>query len=116
MRQLSSVAGDDALVGLIVVALCGDLVQDRYDENSSLPHTGFCLAEDILSLKGLRDGVDLNLTGVFKAAFSNCSFQLIFQEQLIPARKVGTCILLFVNSWLLFVRAFIVREYVVHGV
>ncbi len=103
MSQLSGVAGYNALVRLVVFSLRSDLVQNWYNEHCSFTHAGLCLAENILALKGLGNGVYLHLAGVLKAALSDCSFELVFEEKLIPSGKVGACVLLFILSWLLVV-------------
>ncbi len=84
MSQLPGVTGNDALMWLIVFALWCDLIEDGYDKYCSLAHTRFGLAENILSLKSLRDCIDLNLTGMLKAALSDCSFKFVLKEEFVP--------------------------------
>ena len=116
MGKLPGMAGYNALVRLVVIALRCDLVQDWYNEDGSFTHTGLGLTENILSLKGLGNGIDLNLTGMLKAAFSDGAFQFVFEEKFVPSSKVGTCIFLLIDSWLLIVRTVVVWQYVVHRV
>lgn len=116
MSQLSGVTGYNALVRLVVLSLRSDLVQDWYDEHRSFTHTGLCLAENILALEGLGDGVYLHLTGVLEAALSDCSFELVFEEKLVPSGKVGTCVFLLIDSWLLVVWTVVIGQNVVHVV
>lgn len=116
MGQLSGVTGYDALVRLVVLSFRGDLVEDWYDEDGGFTHTGLGLTEDVLALECLWDGVYLDLAGVFEAALSDGSFELVFEEELVPAGKVGACVFFFIDSWLFVVRAVVVGEYVVHVV
>ncbi len=116
VSQLSGVASYNALVGLVVLSLRGDLVQDWYDEHRSFTHAGLGLAEDVLALEGLGDGVYLHLTGVLEAALSDCSFEFVFEEEFVPSGKVGTCVLLLIDSWLLIVWTIVIGQNVVHVV
>ncbi len=84
MSQLPGVTGNNALMWLIVVALWCDLIEDGDDEYCSLAHTGFGLTENVLSLKSLRDCVDLNFTGMFEAALSDGSFEFVLKEEFVP--------------------------------
>lgn len=74
MGQLSSMASNNALMWLIIISFRSDLIENGNDENCSLTHTGFSLTKNILSLKSLRDGIDLNLAGMFKTTLSDGSF------------------------------------------
>jgi hypothetical protein len=94
MGQFPSVAGHNALVGFVGVAFCCHLVEDGDDEDCCFSHSGFGLAEDIVSLEGEGDGLDLNFAGVFEAALPDGSFELVLEEELVPSCEVGACIFL----------------------
>ena len=116
MSQLSSVAGNNTLVWLEVLSLWCDLIEDGDNEDCGLAHTGLGLAEDILSLQSLGNGVYLNLAGMFEAALSNGPFEFVFEEKFVPTGKVGACILFLINSGLFVVGAVVIGEHVVHVV
>lgn len=108
MSQLPGVTSNDALVRLVVFSIWSDLVQDGNDEYCSLAHARLGLTENVLALKGLWDGINLNLAGMLEAALSDGSFQLVSEEKFVPSGEVGTCVFLFINSWLLVVRTAII--------
>jgi len=94
MGKLPSVAGDNSLVGLVVFPIRDDLVQYWDDKDCSFAHTRLSLTENVLALESQRNGFDLDLTGVLKAAFTDSSFELIFEEEFIPSGEVGALVLL----------------------
>jgi hypothetical protein len=87
------------------------LIQDRYNKNCSFSHSWLCLTKNVLSLKGMGNSVDLNLTRMFKSTLPNSSLEFIFQEKLVPPSQVRTKLSLtrtLVRLYLLFIRAVIV--------
>ena len=87
-------ASDDGLMWLVVISFRSYLIENGDDKDCSFAHTRFGLAEYILALECERDGLDLHFTGMFEAALSDGSFELIFEEKLIPAGKIGALIFL----------------------
>lgn len=84
-------ASNNGLMRLKLVILSNiDLIKDRDNEDSSFTHARLCLAKNILTLKCMRDSINLNLTWVLETTLSNPSLEIIFQEKLIPTRKVST--------------------------
>lgn len=115
MGQLSGVAGDDGLVGLVVI-LCGrNLVEDGDHEDCSLAHTGLRLAEDVVALKGQGNGLHLHLAGMLEAAFPDGPLELILEEKLVPAGQVSALVLLILHLLgLLLIGALILRHNISH--
>lgn len=116
MSQLSSMACDDSLVWLIIVSIGVDLIENRDDKDCSFTHSGFGLAEYVLTLEGERDGFDLYFTGMFEAALSDGSFELILEEEFVPACEIGALILLveIFFGFFLFVGAVVVGDDISH--
>jgi len=79
------VASNNALMRFIILSFRSDLIEDGNNKDGSFAHTRFSLAENILALKSMWNGVNLNFTGMFKPTLSNSSLKLILQEQLVPS-------------------------------
>ena len=48
------------------------------------------MTKDVLSIKCLRDGLNLNFTGVFESAFSDGALEFVLQEEIVPTGETGT--------------------------
>ena len=48
------------------------------------------MAKDVLSVKCLRDGLDLNFTWVFESAFSDGALEFVLQEEIVPTGETGS--------------------------
>jgi hypothetical protein len=115
MGQLAGMAGNDGLVGLITFTLRDDLVKNGDDKYCGLTHARLSLAENVLSLEGQWDGLDLHLTRMLKAALSDGALEFVLKEELVPTSKVGTLVLLGeVLLRLLLIGALILGHYVSH--
>lgn len=115
MGEFSSVAGDNRLVGIVVVAVRDNLVEDGDDEDRSLPHAGLGLAEDVMALQSERDALDLHLTGMFEPALANGPLEFVLEEELVPASEIGSLVLFGrILLGLLIVGALILRHNVSH--
>ena len=116
MSQLSSMACDDCLVWLIVVSIGVHLIENGDDKDCSFTHSRFGLAEYILSLEGEWDGFDLYFTGMFEAALSDGSFELILEEEFVPTCEIGALILLveIFFGFFFFVRTVVVGDDISH--
>ena len=103
VSQLSGVAGYDRLVVVVPLAFGQglDLVEDRDDKDGGLAHAGLGLAEDVLALESEGDGLDLYLTRVLKSAFPDGALELVLEEELVPAGKVGALVPLVLDLGLL---------------
>lgn len=117
VSQLSSVAGDDSLVGLVgLFGSGGDLVEDGDDEDGSLTHAGLGLAEDVLPLQRHGDGFDLHFGGMLEAALADGTLEFLLEEELVPAGEVGPLVLLLdVLLGLLLIGALVLRHNVRHA-
>ena len=118
MSKFSSMAGDDCLMGLISLGINegSDLIEDRDHKDCSFTHTGLGLAENILTLECERDSFDLNFAGMFETTLSDCPFEFVFQEEIVPTGKIGTLIL-FVGIFLglFLIGTFILGHDIGHG-
>ena len=112
MSQFSGVAGNYGLMRLILTTFPNiHLIQDWNNKNCSFAHSWFCLAKNILALKGMGNSIDLNFTRMFKSALSNSSLEFIFQEKFVPTSQISPKLSFtrtLVRLQLLFVRAMIV--------
>ncbi len=117
MGELTSVTGNDGLMGLVAfLSGGGDLVENGDHKDRSLTHTGFGLAKDVLSLEGHGDGLDLHFRWMFEAAFTDGSFEFFFEEELVPASQIGPLVfLLGILLGLLLIGALILRHNVRHA-
>ena len=119
MGQLSGMAGNDGLMGIISLAFSWwhDLVENGDHEDSCFTHSRFGLTENISPLECKGDGFDLNLTRMFESAFPDCAFELVLQEEFVPASEIGALVA-FVGvdlRLLLFIRALIIgRHNLIH--
>lgn len=78
MRKLTSMAGNDGLMWLVLATLANShLVQDGNDKNSGLAHSRFGLTENILAMKGMRDCIDLHLAGMLEPTFTDSPLEFI---------------------------------------
>lgn len=91
MGKFTSMASNDSLMSLVLSAFINyQLIENRYDKNSSFSHTWLCLAKNVSTLNSGWNSIDLNFTGMFKAAFTYPSLEFIFQEKFIPTSQVST--------------------------
>jgi hypothetical protein len=103
-------------VWLIAISIGCDLIENRDDKDCSFSHSRLSLAKDVLSLECEWDGFDLYFTGMFEAALSDGSFELIFEEEFVPSCEVGTLIL-FVDiffGFFVFIGAVVVGDDISH--
>ena len=48
------------------------------------------MAENVVALEDVWDGVNLNFAGMFKATFSDSPFEFVLEEKFVPAGKVSS--------------------------
>lgn len=121
MSKFTCMTSDNCLVRFILVGLsvCYQLIQNWDNKNCSFTHSRFSLTKNVLALQCVRNSIDLHLTWMLEAAFSDSSFEFIFQEKLVPSCKVSpelsftNAFLIGLDLFLIFTMIGIVRN--IHG-
>lgn len=71
-----------------------------------------------MAMHSVRDGVNLDLAGVLKAAFSDCPLEIVLEEEIVPACQIGPNLIVCFSihaRLLIFFITIISRKDVVHA-